>query len=196
MKYTTWNRSYFLQDPQQCDKRYRPDFVYLLAETKGLAVVVEFDEKQHNDRAKRCELSRMAQISLAHMADKVACIRWIRFNPHEFAVERRNVECHARKRKALFLERLNAALTDDDYSSKLTIEYICYSKKKRDHEGDLIRTLKFDNLITFETSALAELGEQTFMDGDSALAQYDEAEKQLETCGGECKEDGMCSAED
>jgi hypothetical protein len=195
MQYTTWNKSYVLQDPQQCDKRYRPDFVYLLADTKGLAVVVEFDEKQHSDRPKRCELSRMAQISHAHMADKVACVRWIRFNPHEFAVERKNVKCDHRKRKALLLERLNAALTDDDYSSKLTIEYICYSKKKKDHEGDLIRTLKFDNLVTYETWALAELGEG-LMDGDSALAQYDEAEKQLETCGGECKEEGMCSAED
>jgi hypothetical protein len=193
MQYTTWNKSYVLQDPQQCDKRFRPDFVYLLAETKGLAVVVEFDEKQHSDRTKRCELSRMAQISLAHMADKVACIRWIRFNPHEFAVERKNVKCNELKRKALLLERLNTALTDDDYSSKLTIEYICYSKKKKDREGDLIRTLKFDNLVTFETWALVELGEQTFMDGNYALAQYDKAEEQLDSSQTLTSGGGVCS---
>ena len=75
--YTTWNRQNPMADPAQCGK-YRPDFVY---ERPSSVVVVEFDENQHKTYALRCELARMAEVSLGYGGCPV---HWVRYNPDSF----------------------------------------------------------------------------------------------------------------
>jgi hypothetical protein len=66
-----------MADSTQCG-RYRPDFVYEWAEG---VLILEYDEQMHSDRAKRCELVRMAEVSHGYGGRPVC---WVRFNPDAF----------------------------------------------------------------------------------------------------------------
>lgn len=120
-KYTTWNKQNPEADPAQCGK-YRPDFVYQLPAS---VVIVEFDEREHKDRALRCELARMAEISLGYGGMPV---HWIRYNPDPFRIDRYLSDPDKAKREAVLLSQLREALdATADYEHFITLTFICYS---------------------------------------------------------------------
>ena len=121
-KYTTWNKQNPAADPAQCGK-YRPDFVYELPTS---VVIVEFDERQHADRALKCELTRMAEISLGYGGMPV---HWIRYNPDPFGHDGIRYNPDKAKREALLLSQLRQALdgTAVDYEHFITVTFICHS---------------------------------------------------------------------
>jgi len=118
--YTTWNRQNPMADPAQCGK-YRPDFVY---ERPASVVLNEFDENQHRDRVLRCELVRMAEISLGYGGLPV---HWVRYNPDSFRVNGSVVEPTDASRHSMLLSRMQLALSCVDYEHFITVTYVCYS---------------------------------------------------------------------
>ena len=133
--YTSWNCIDKERDVDQCSKAYRPDFTYI-CEKKGLVVIVEFDERQHDSYEESCELNRMLMLNHSFMTNRAACIRWIRYNPDGFNVNGRKIRVSAKDRKAFFIERLRRALDNTDYSQKIEIEYLFYNKTPEIDQGD------------------------------------------------------------
>jgi hypothetical protein len=152
-KYTTWNRHNPEADPAQCGK-YRPDFVYQLPAS---VVIMEFDEREHKDRVLKCELARMAEISLGYGGMPV---HWIRYNPDTFRVAGYLAEPTKATREVLLLSQLGQALNvAADYEHFITLTFICYSvndsRRRRSllYRGDcvctddiLLRTYKFKTI--------------------------------------------------
>jgi hypothetical protein len=119
-KYTTWNRQNPMADPAQCGK-YRPDFIY---ERPTSVVVIEFDEHQHRSYALRCELARMAEISLGYGGCPV---HWVRYNPDSFRVNGIAAEPSDASRSSMLFNQMQWALDCLDYDHLITVTYICYS---------------------------------------------------------------------
>lgn len=118
--YTTWNRVNPSADPAQCG-RYRPDFVYELPVS---VVLKEYDEHQHRDRALRCELVRMAEISLGYGGQPV---HWVRFNPDSFRVNGVLMNYGEAVRDRILYLQLKEAVECVDYEHFITITFVCYS---------------------------------------------------------------------
>lgn len=118
--YTTWNRVNPSADPAQCG-RYRPDFVYELPVS---VVLNEYDEHQHRDRALRCELVRMAEISLGYGGQPV---HWVRFNPDSFRVNGVLMNYGEAVRDRILYLQLKEAVECVDYEHFITITFVCYS---------------------------------------------------------------------
>jgi hypothetical protein len=153
----------------QCSNAYRPDFIFILAE-KGLVVVVEFDEHQHHSYETSCELNRMLVLNHGYMTSRAACIRWIRYNPDGFEVDGRKIRVSAKDRKAYFIERLQRALDDVDYSHKIEIEYLFYNKTpEMDQTNPFNHTECFTDILDYHQWARRRLGETTDS-GDSVDA--------------------------
>ena len=167
--YTSWNCADQERDVDQCSNAYRPDFIFILAE-KGLVVVVEFDEHQHHSYETSCELNRMLVLNHGYMTSRAACIRWIRYNPDGFEVDGRKMRVSAKDRKAYFIERLQRALDDVDYSHKIEIEYLFYNKTlEMDQTNPFNRTECFTDILDYHQWARRRLGETTDS-GDSVDA--------------------------
>jgi hypothetical protein len=118
--YTTWNRQNPMADPAQCGK-YRPDFIY---ERPASVVVIEFDENQHRSYTLRCELARMAEVSLGYGGSPV---HWVRYNPDSFRVNGAVAEPSEASRSSMLLTQMQWALDCVDYEHLITVTYICYS---------------------------------------------------------------------
>ena len=167
--YTSWNCADKERDVDQCSNAYRPDFIFILAE-KGLVVVVEFDEHQHELYKENCELNRMLCLTHGYMTSRAACIRWIRYNPDRFEVDGRKIRVSAKDRKEYFIKRLRRALDDVDYSHKIEIEYLFYNKTpEMDQTDPFNRTECFTDILDYHQWARRRLGETTDS-GDSVDA--------------------------
>ncbi len=141
--YTLWNRRNPDADPKQCGI-YRPDFVFEWAEG---VLILEYDEQMHSDRVKRCELVRMAEISLGYGGRPV---HWIRFNPDAFKVADKTLRMRNENRYAELLKLLEKHLNNADYGHFITINYVCYDKPENS-ENDLIQTFEIATIEDYET---------------------------------------------
>ena len=145
-KYNLWNKSNRTADPAQCGK-YRLDFVYEWAEG---VLVLEYDEKMHSDRVKRCELVRMAEVSLGYGGRPVF---WIRYNPDAFKVDGSTLVTSRKRREAVLLKMLQEMIGDADYDHVMTICYLCYDDKAEKNtkgEDNLVQTFKFTTMQEYE----------------------------------------------
>lgn len=118
--YTTWNRQNPMAVPAQCG-RYRPDFIYELPTS---VVMCEFDENQHCAYTLRCELLRMAEVSLGYGGCPV---HWVRYNPDVFRVYGKKVEVSDATRHGVVLEQLQRVVADRGFEYLITVTYVCYS---------------------------------------------------------------------
>ena len=161
--YTNWNCIDKERDMDQCSKAYRPDFTYA-SEEKGLVVIVEFDEHQHESYEENCELKRILCVNHGYMTSRAACIRWIRYNPDGFNVNGRRMNVWAKDRKAYFIKKLQVALSNVDYSHKIEIEYLFYNKTlEMDQSDQYNRTERFKDILDYHQWARRRLGETTAM---------------------------------
>jgi hypothetical protein len=159
--YTCWDLSDKERDMDQCKTAYRADFIYTIEE-KGLVIFVEFDEYQHSDRIESCELKKMIELSNSYMVNRAACVRWIRFNPDNFRVNGKSVKVSDKDRQAYFIERLQRALEDMDYSHKIEIEYLFYTKTPEMGKREPYRQIKrFQDLLDFHRWANKRLEEKS-----------------------------------
>ncbi len=159
--YTSWNCVDKERDMDQCSNAYRPDFTFVIEE-KGLVVIVEFDEHQHELYEESCELNRMLVLNHGYMTSRAACIRWIRYNPDGFNVNGGKIRVGAKDRKAYFIKRLRRALDDVDYSHKIEIEYLFYNKTpEMDQRDPFNRTERFKDILDYHEWARRRLGETT-----------------------------------
>jgi hypothetical protein len=142
-KYTHWNKENPLADSTQCG-RYRPDFVYEWAEG---VLILEYDELMNTDRAKRCELVRMAAVSHGYGGRPVC---WIRFNPDAFKLGGKTLVTTLKKREAVLLKLMQEKIGVADYDHFITICYVCYHKPAKTSEDDLVQTLKFATPAAYE----------------------------------------------
>ena len=183
--YTSWNCIDKKRDVDQCSKAYRPDFTFVLEE-KGLVVIVEFDEHQHELYEESCELNRMLVLNHGYMTSRAACIRWIRYNPDGFNVHGRKKKVDSKDRKEYFIKRLRRALDDVDYTNKIEIEYLFYNQTPdMDQMDPFNRTESFKDILDYHRWAQRRLGETTDAGGsidafvaqqaDSVQAKYTEA---------------------
>jgi hypothetical protein len=131
--YNLWNKQNPMADLSQCGS-YRPDFVYEWAEG---VLLLEYEKKMHSDRVKRCELVRMAEVSLGYGGRPVF---WIRYNPDEFKVVGKSLRTSAKQREAVLLKMLQDMIGDADYDHFMTIRYACYHKPAHT-EDNLVQTL-------------------------------------------------------
>ena len=155
----------------QCSKAYRPDFTYF-DEEKGLVVIVEFDEHQHELYEESCELNRMLVLNHGYMTSRAACIRWIRYNPDGFNVHGRKKKVDPKDRKEYFIERLQRALDDVDYSHKIEIEYLFYNKTPEMAKiNPFNRTESFTDILDYHRWAQLRLGETAGDSVDAFVAQ-------------------------
>ncbi len=205
--YTSWNCIDKERDVDQCSKAYRPDFTYF-CEEKGLVVIVEFDEYQHDSYEERCELQRMLILTHGFMTSRCACIRWIRYNPDGFEVNGRKIRVSTKDKKAYFIERIQRALDDVDYSNKIEIEYLFYNQVPEMEQSDPFnRTECFKDILDYHQWARRRLGEATDA-GDSVDAfvaqqangiklKYTEAvANAASACADSAKEDGSDCVDD
>ena len=168
--YTSWNCADKERDVDQCSKAYRPDFTYI-CEKKGLVVIVEVDERQHDSYEESCELNRMLMLNHSFMTSRAACIRWIRYNPDGFKMNGGKIRVGAKERKAYFIERLKRALDNTDYSHKIEIEYLFYNKTlEMDQSDPFNRTESFNDILDYHRWARRRLGEATTDASDSVDA--------------------------
>ena len=116
-----WNRQNPKADTVQCG-RYRPDFAF---EGATGVVILEVDEDQHARNELRCELLRMAEVSMGYGGMPV---HWIRYNPDAFKLGDASMGhlWQRKERAALLQSRLVEALDAPDYEHFMTIEYVCY----------------------------------------------------------------------
>jgi hypothetical protein len=142
-KYTLWNKANQLADSTQCG-RYRPDFLFEWAEG---VLILEYDEQMHSDRAKRCELVRMAEVSHGYGGRPVC---WIRFNPDAFKLAGTTLFTTLKKREAVLLKLLQDKVGDADYDHFMTVCYVCYNKPQKTSEDDLVQTFKFTSSAAYE----------------------------------------------
>jgi hypothetical protein len=119
--YSHWNKRNPMADPMQCG-RYRPDIAF---EWDEGVLLLEYDERMHSDRIKRCELVRMAEVSTGYGGRPVF---WIRFNPDEFKVAWYKLNTPPEQREEVLLKTLQDMVGDADYDHFMTICYICYHK--------------------------------------------------------------------
>ena len=159
--YTSWNCVDKERDMDQCSNAYRPDFTFVIEE-KGLVVIVEYDEHQHVLYEESCELQRILVLSHGYMTSRAACIRWIRYNPDRFNVNGRKKKVSTKDRQAYFIERLQRALDNVDYSHKIEIEYLFYNKTpEMDQSDPYNRTERFKDILDYHQWARRRLGETT-----------------------------------
>lgn len=87
-------------------------------------VIVEVDEEQHKTNARRCELVRMAEVSMGYGGLPV---HWIRYNPDEFKMGKtRAVVIALQERLNMLKAQLMKALASPDYGHFMVIEYLFY----------------------------------------------------------------------
>lgn len=118
-QYTLWNKQIPSADPAACGK-YRPDFSFV---TDTSAIVLEYDEHQHEREDPRCELVRMANIFYSYRGLPVT---FIRYNPDPFKVGCMTLVTKRETREAALLDVLKASLTNTDNSNSIVIHYVCY----------------------------------------------------------------------
>ena len=131
--YTLWNRRNPGADPVQ-NGLYRVDFVF---DVQHRVVAVEFDERMHSDRDRRCELVRMGRVTLGYGGRPV---HWVRFNPDAFSVGGVNRRTGAKEREAVLLRVLQEALGGADEGFAISIHYVCYDN---DASSGLVQTHRF-----------------------------------------------------
>lgn len=141
-KYDLWNKINPTADQAQCG-RYRPDFVYEWAEG---VLLLEYDEQMHSDRVKRCELVRMAEVSLGYGGRPVF---WLRYNPDAFKVVSKTLRTSIKQRESVLLKMLQDMIGDADYEHFMTICYVCYHKPEST-EDNLVQTFKFTTMQAYE----------------------------------------------
>jgi hypothetical protein len=141
--YDDWNKQNPLADPSQCGK-YRPDFVY---EWDEGVLILEYDEFQHKDLIKRCELVRQAEVSMGFGGKP---IMWFRFNPDAFKVEGTTMRTSKETREALLLDILRKHMGNENYDFLIQIVYICYDKQEREGDSDLVKTFQFATIENYE----------------------------------------------
>ena len=168
--YTNWDRSDKERDMDQCKTAFRVDFTYVIEE-KGLVVFIEFDEHQHSGYDERCELRKMMELSNSHMVSRAACVRWIRYNPDGLKVGGKIMKVNDNERQTYFIERLQRALNDNDYTYKIEIDYLFYTKSlEMGKEEPYKRTERFEDLLDFHRWAnkrLEKLDETAKEKGES-----------------------------
>ncbi len=197
--YTSWNCIDKKRDVDQCSKAYRPDFTFVLEE-KGLVVIVEFDEHQHELYEESCELNRMLVLNHGYMTSRAACIRWIRYNPDGFNVHGRKKKVDSKDRKEYFIKRLRRALDDVDYTDKIEIEYLFYNQvPEMDQSDPFNRTERFKDILDYHRWAQRRLGETTdagdsidafvAQHADSVQAKYTKAVANAASCDADSTEE-------
>jgi hypothetical protein len=154
-KYTHWNKSNSFANPVQCG-RYRVDFVF---ELEAGVLLLEYDEKMHADREKRCELVRQAEVSMGYGGMPV---HWIRFNPDDFKIGGVIHAIASKEREPGLLKLIQTAVKYPDYENLITIDYMCYDKPVKDDGPDVVQSFKFktigDYSVWVDTVAPENLG--------------------------------------
>lgn len=134
---TRWNKSNPQADPVQSGL-YRVDFVF---ESQCRVVALEYDERMHADRDRRCELVRMGKASVGYGGRPV---HWVRFNPDAFKVGDATRRTVAKERDAVLLRVLQEAVGRMDMPVDdgpfMTIDYVCYDNDKPSAQGELVQT--------------------------------------------------------
>jgi hypothetical protein len=159
--YNHWNKQNSRADPVQCG-RYRVDFVFEL-ETGML--LLEYDEKKHADRDRRCELVRQAEVSMGYGDMPV---HWIRFNPDDFKVGGTGVLIASKDRESELLRLIQHAVGHVDYENLITIDYFCYDKPHKDAGSDSVQTFKFKSIGAYSVWVNQEAPEKPETLGEGA----------------------------
>jgi hypothetical protein len=140
--YDSWNKRNPTAVSAQCGQ-YRPDFVYEWAEG---VILLEYDEQMHSDRNNRCELVRMAEVSIGYGGRPVC---WLRFNPDAFKVAGETLATSRKTRESVLRKMLQDKVGDADYDHFMTICYICYHKPQST-ANNLVQTFKFTDMLAYE----------------------------------------------
>ena len=109
-------------------------------------MILEYDERMHSDREQRCELVRMAEVSLGYGGRPV---HWIRYNPDAFKVDGSTLATSRKKRETILLKMLQDMIGDADYDHFVTICYVCYDKSES-AGNNFVCTFKFTNPQAYE----------------------------------------------
>jgi len=142
--YTTWNKTNPLANPLQCGN-YRPDFLFQWDEG---TLILEFDEEMHQDRIKRCELVRQAEVSMGFGGKPTV---WVRFNPDAFKLDGATLVTTKKKRNAVLLEILEKYIGNANYDYLMQVVYVCYDKQESgDGESDYVQTFQFATMESYE----------------------------------------------
>jgi hypothetical protein len=141
-EYTLWNKEIAEADSAVCGK-IRPDFTFV---TDSTAIVMEFDEHQHEHYDRRCELVRMANMFLSYRGRRVT---FIRYNPDAFKLDDKTLVTKRETREAVLLEVLKESLTNADFSNTIIVHYVCYDKLS-DSVSNYVRTFKFADILAYQ----------------------------------------------
>ncbi len=131
-----WNKSNPQADPVQSGL-YRVDFVF---ESQCRVVALEYDERMHADRDRRCELVRMGKASVGYGGRPV---HWVRFNPDAFKVGDATRRTVAKERDAVLLRVLQEAVCGGDDGFAIVVHYVCYDNADGGAGDELVQTHRF-----------------------------------------------------
>jgi hypothetical protein len=143
-EYTLWNKEVPESDSAVCG-RHRPDFTFV---TDGSAIVLEFDEHQHEHYDQRCELIRMANIFLSYRGRRVT---FIRYNPDAFKVNGTTLWTKRETREGVLLDVLKESLANADFDHAMVVHYVCYDiPGPQDGTSPYVQTHRFADITSYE----------------------------------------------
>ena len=105
-------------------KKYRPDF---WAELPTFVLVVEVDERQHENYKPSCELRRLVELLAACMGKPLVVIR---YNPDGYKILGETQRTSTKKRQTALLDRIRFYESSSP-NKILTVEYYFYSDSRQ-----------------------------------------------------------------
>ena len=105
-------------------RRYRPDF---WAELPTFVLVVEVDERQHENYEPSCELRRLVELLAACMGKPLVVIR---YNPDAYKIQGETQHTSTEKRHTTLIETIRK-YEDRILDKILTVEYLFYSDNRQ-----------------------------------------------------------------
>ena len=105
-------------------KKYRPDF---WAELPTFVLVVEVDERQHENYEPSCELRRLVELLAACMGKPLVVIR---YNPDAYKIQGQTKRKSIEKRQTTLIDTIRK-YENRILDKILTVEYLCYSDSRQ-----------------------------------------------------------------
>jgi len=148
--YTLWNKQVPDADSAACGK-HRPDFTFV---TDASAVVLEFDEYQHEPYTQSCELARMSDIYLSYRGLPVT---FIRYNPDAFKVGGTTLVTKRETREGVLLNVLKEVFANEDFGHAIVVHYVCYdilAEGQPSGGSNYVQTHRFVDVNEYQTWAM------------------------------------------
>ena len=124
-------------------KKYRPDF---WAELPTFVLVVEVDERQHENYEPSCELRRLVELLAACMGKPLVVIR---YNPDGYKIQGETQRMSLVKRQTTLIDTIRK-YENRILNKILTVEYLCYTD---------VRQVELETELATQLQAYVSAGE-------------------------------------